>query len=221
VAAGSRQAGTVGGVSSPRTPGVAEARLRRGAAVALERLGNPLARPTATRIDPDTVTAAGIACAAAASIATAVGLRRSATALWVAANVADVADGALARGRRDAGGGSDARGAVTDSTADRATDALIALGVAAGALRRGRTLTALAATAAGLSGALPAHVSAKAAAVGYDPPRHAPGRLERSGAWTIAVAAPVTAGPVCAAICVANLSSAWRRWRSLERTGPQ
>lgn len=205
--------------SGPRAApggGRAEARARARAEAALNATGN-LHAPIAAAVHPDWVTAAGVTAALTAAVAASRGRWRAAATLWALSCAADVADGVVARSRAETDGALDPRGAVTDSVADRICDAAIALGVAAAAAREGRNTTALAAVAASAFAPLPAHVSAKAAAVGFDPPRHAPGRLERCAAWTVALAVPRAAGPAAAWIAGGSAIATWRRWASLRR----
>jgi CDP-diacylglycerol--glycerol-3-phosphate 3-phosphatidyltransferase len=89
---------------------------------ALEALGRALARSPLT---PDAVTLLGLALTAGVAILAALGQIRWAGIAYILAALTDSLDGALARAR----GGGSRFGAFLDSTADRAEEAMVFLGL--------------------------------------------------------------------------------------------
>jgi len=168
---------------------LSRSRLVRGWVRSMHRLAAPLAR---RRVSPHLVTAAGVLCAAASTVAP----RRPAAALVVTCAVLDGVDGAVAVQRGVAG----AAGTVVDHGADRVTDVLFAVALHRAGARR-RTATAAAVGALGFEAArdvarLSGHARLDAVTVGERPMRVA------------AVAAGLLAAPTAGAVAVSVLTAA-------------
>ena len=176
------------------------------------RLSGALRVAVRRELSPDLLTVAGVACAAFAGAAVAVGWAVPAALLLAGRLAGANLDGALARAR----GVSRPFGFVVNELGDRASDLLVLAGLAGLALRTGQPVW-LVMTAA-LAAHLPTFVALAAAVAGGTRRNGGPlGKTERCALVVLVTAVPAWLPAVCAVLVVGSVLTAGLRLRSTHR----